>query len=199
LSCHDGQTAVDSIINMPGSGKGLLSQQTTQNGAFLDTWNNAAGPDATRHMGLNSTQLGGIYAVGNGTGSDNIGCISCHSPVTLTSGGNTDFLMALIGTDLRNDHPIGVTFPAPPGSPKPDWNTPVGVQGSSNYFISINNSRMDKNEIRTYDGKVECASCHDPHGVPSAGPGSQFNATFLRKSQSDGGLGSAVCLTCHNK
>jgi hypothetical protein len=31
--------------------------------------------------------------------------------------------------------------------------------------------------------------------VPSAGPGSVFNATFLRISNA----GSAVCLSCHTK
>ena len=33
LSCHDGQTAVDSVINMPGSGRYLASQETTENAA----------------------------------------------------------------------------------------------------------------------------------------------------------------------
>jgi hypothetical protein len=59
--------------------------------------------------------------------------------------------------------------------------------------------RADANEIRLYNTgegyEVECASCHDPHGVPSAGPGSTFNPTFLRINNT----GSAVCLTCHSK
>lgn len=194
LSCHDGQTAVDSIINMPGSGMGLLSQQTTQNTAFLDTWNPPPGvTNSDQHMGLNSTN----NLQGDGTG--NRGCLVCHSETGALGGGLMDFTLVFIGTDLRNDHPIGITFPAPPGSPLPDWNTPAGVKGSSNFFDENSNGRMEKAEIRTYDGKVECASCHDPHGVPSAGAGSVFIPTFLRKSQSTGGLGSAVCLTCHVK
>ena len=218
LSCHDGQTAVDSIINMPTTqvltgtyanshGNGLGSQQTSQNGAFLDSWTNAAGPDATRHMGFNSTQFGATYALGNGTGSDNIGCLSCHSPVTLTSGGNTDFSMAHLGTDLRNDHPIGVTYPAAAiaGTNNEDFNRPAGLTtvGASNYFDENADGKMQKNEIRTYNGRVECASCHDPHGVPS-GVGLQFYPTFLRKKQAadtvgPGAFGSRVCFTCHNK
>jgi hypothetical protein len=219
LSCHDGQTAIDSIINMPGSGMGQISQQTSQNTAFLDTW--AGEPnhvEATQHMGLNSTN----GELGNGTGSatphicapatpgcidmgggiwvgidPGKGCLSCHSDTGSAPGAGSyvNFSMFLIGTDLRNDHPVGVTFPALNG-PGTDWNTPSETQGSSNYFETIANGRMDKEEIRTYEGKVECASCHDPHGVPSAGPGSIFNKTFLRKQNTDG---SAVCLTCHNK
>jgi nitrate reductase cytochrome c-type subunit len=222
LSCHDGQTAVDSIINMPTTqiltggfgtgaakhGNALGTQETTQNGLFLNSWTNKLGPDATRHMGLNSTQLNTTYVLGNGTGTDNIGCLSCHSPVSLTSGGNTDFMMAHLGTDLRNDHPIGVTFPAAAiaGTNNEDFKQPAGLttQGGSNYFDENLDGKMQKNEIRTYDGKVECASCHDPHGVPS-GVGLQFNPTFLRKKQAadvptgPSAIGSRVCFTCHNK
>jgi len=128
------------------------------------------------------------------------GCMTCHSPVGSNSnvgpgGTYVDFRLFNIGTDLRNDHPIGVTFPALNG-PGTDWNTPTETQGTSTYFESIANGRMDKQEIRTYDGRVECASCHDPHGVPNPANGNYFNDTFLRKQNRDG---SAVCLTCHNK
>ena len=222
LSCHDGQTAIDSIINMPGSGMGLVSQATSQNTAFLDTWP-VGGGGATNHMGLNSTN----NVLGNGEGSASlqscagpasptcfpdgsggffafppviipgVGCLSCHSDVGdgAPAGSIVDFRMFNLGTDLRNDHPVGITFPTTNG-PGTDWNTPAGVQGASLYFDNNSNSKMEKDEIRTYNGNVECASCHDPHGVPSAGPGSEFNKTFLRVQNMDG---SAVCLTCHVK
>src|SRR5215203_5593089 len=38
LSCHDGQVAVDSVINMPGSGGYLASQSGAQNDGFLNNW-----------------------------------------------------------------------------------------------------------------------------------------------------------------
>ena len=48
----------------------------------------------------------------------------------------------------------------------------------------------------TGDGfEVECASCHDPHGVPSDGAGSTFNPAFLRVANSE----SNLCLSCHVK
>ena len=226
LSCHDGQTAVDSIVNMPGSGLGNISQQTVadySNGGFLDQWPPSGGGTNT-HVGLNSTD--GVQ--GNGQGSsqgvcsptspgpgwnnvgscgplgfiwvlDGQGCLSCHSDVGSNVPGGAgqivDFRLFNIGTDLRNDHPIGVTFPTTNG-PGTDWNTPANAQGSSMYFMTNDNGRMDKEEIRTYEGKVECASCHDPHGVPNPADGNHFNKTFLRKQNTDG---SAVCLTCHNK
>jgi len=207
LSCHDGQTAVDAIINMPGSGSALATgaqiqaAQTVQDTAFLNLWDNpppgAAGPETTNHRGMNSTN--NVY--GNGTGSDNLGCLTCHSPdgaISQLYGTQVghDMRMANLGTDLRNDHPIGIVFPALNGAGT-DWNTPAGVKGTSQYFDTDPtgvNGRMDKSEIRTYEGRVECASCHDPHGVPGAG--GVFKPTFLRVDNSQG---SATCLTCHNK
>lgn len=198
LSCHDGQTAIDSIINMPGSGMGLVSQETTQNTTFLNSWDNpppGPGGNTTSHRGINSTN----NVLGNGTGSDGRGCLTCHSPVgavtVLLDAGPiaNDMRLFNLGTDLRNDHPIGVTFPVDNGAGT-DWNTPAGVKGTSLYFDTNTNGKMDKAEIRTIEGKVECASCHDPHGVP--GTGGVFKPTFLRI---DNSAGSATCLTCHNK
>lgn len=182
LSCHDGQTAVDSIINMPGSGRYLASQQTTEDTAFLNSWNNSRGPDATAHARMSATE-----------------CLACHSAgAGIVGAGATDFTAFAIGTDLRNDHPVGVRFPATAGAGT-DFNDPSRKEAQLAYFDTNGNQRADKGEIRMYntgDGyEVECASCHDPHGVPSGGPASAFNPTFLRISNA----GSAVCLTCHTK
>ena len=181
LSCHDGQTAVDSVINMPGAGRLLDTQETTENAAFLNSWNNTRGPDATVHARLSSTE-----------------CLSCHSPSGgIPGAGATDFTAFAIGTDLRNDHPVGVRFP--PAGPGTDFRDPGRKETRWAYYDNNANGRADSNEIRLYNSgegyEVECASCHDPHGVPSAGPGSVFNPTFLRVSNA----GSGVCLTCHSK
>ncbi len=214
LSCHDGQTAIDSIINMPGSGRYLASQQTTQNLAFLNSWDNATSGaasapgamDTVGHMGMNSKDKGFGnpppvgYAVGNGTGSDGIGCLSCHSGEGsgAAAGASHDMRLNYIGTDLRNDHPIGVRFPAANGAGT-DWKTPSAA-GTISFFESTTGSvGLDKTDIRLYqtglEARVECASCHDPHGVPSAGVGSDFLPMFLRVDNK----GSSVCFSCHTK
>lgn len=184
LSCHDGQVGVDSIINMPGSGGYKASQASSQDNTFLNTWNNVGGPDATRHIGLNPTP--------------SQGCLACHSGGdNLIGAGATDFTVFAIGTDLRNDHPVGVRFPAI--GPGVDFRATTGTRTGMSWFDNNGNKWPDTNEVRLYDTgegfEVECASCHDPHGVPSAGPGSKFNPTFLRVSNA----GSALCLTCHTK
>ena len=175
LSCHDGQTAQDSIINMPGSGptRYRAEQNVSTSQEFLNSWP-GAGPD-TVHQALNPA-----------------GCLACHGGVAIP--GAPDFRVAFIGTDLTNDHPVGITFPTTNG-PGTDFKTPTGAQGNTTFFDTNSNGGMDKGDVRLYDAKVECASCHDPHGVPSGAPGSTFNLTFMRVANTN----SAVCLTCHAK
>ena len=180
LSCHDGQTAVDAVINMPGSGRHSSTMETSDaNVAFLNSWTNPSGIQPVSHGRIGTE------------------CFVCHAP-SGGAAGATDFSAFVIGTDLRNDHPVGVRFPANAG-PGTDWKDPGRKELRLAYFDDNGNQRADAGEIRLYntgDGyEVECASCHDPHGVPSAGPGSTFNASFLRVNN----IGSAVCLTCHTK
>ncbi|MEO5660014.1 MAG: cytochrome c3 family protein [Polaromonas sp.] len=175
LSCHDGQTAMDSVINMPGSDRYKFSPAnvTKTQLEFLDTW---PGSQPGGHQGLNST-----------------GCLVCHGPAPLP-GVVPDFRVAVIGTDLTNDHPVGITFPTTNGA-NTEFKTPTGTKGNATFFDVNGNGNMDKGDVRLYDAKVECASCHDPHGVPSGGPGTTFNLTFMRLANTN----SAVCLTCHAK
>ena len=175
LSCHDGQQAVDAIMNMPGSGR----YSSTPNNAFLQTWApNPSGLGPFVHVGLKQAE-----------------CLACHSSTAGVVGtGAADFTIAAIGTDLRDDHPVGVRFPTTNGTGT-DWKTPNSNAAGTKFFDEDADGRMEKGEIRLYgaNASVECGSCHDPHGVASSG--SLFNATFLRKSNA----GSAVCLTCHSK
>ncbi|MCB1914173.1 MAG: cytochrome c3 family protein [Rhodocyclaceae bacterium] len=189
LSCHDGQTAVDSVINMPGSGGYAAGQETGQSDAFLNAW-----PDGP----------GGSFFGGHGTLDNSPGalaqfgaCQSCHS----INGDQYDaattpaFDIFFIETDLRNDHPVGLQFPGD----SPDFNGGTVDFGKLRFFDSDGDGRPDPDEVRFYDTgegfEVECASCHDPHGVPSNGPGSTFNPTFLRIANA----GSSLCLSCHIK
>lgn len=200
LSCHDGTISIDSIINMPGSGKYDAAQETTVNTDFLNSWENSAAVHAT---------LGGT------PGSDQE-CTYCHSE----SGGASGFPFEnfVIGVDLRDDHPIGIQFPTSFNAWE-DFRDPTltytTVGGAlMKVFDTNNNGQPDTNEARLYDSgdgpEVECASCHDPHGVPSGADGSTFNPSFLRINNGITGShpgvsgmtsnrGSALCLTCHVK
>ena len=76
-----------------------------------------------------------------------------------------------LGTDLRNDHPIGVTF-------------------STADAAFLSQASIVTAGLRFYgatSNQVECATCHNVH--------SGTNAPFLRRSNT----GSLLCLTCHIK
>lgn len=175
LSCHDGQQAMNTMRNEPGSGTGTMT----------GTWSGTA-------------QTGGILNDTSGKGFPNL------------------------GTDLRNDHPVGIQYGGggvdstthsadgvfggalkDPDFVKPTRETTGG--GKLLWYVDSNTDGIrTKDEIQLYTRVdapkstgvgtisgtqpfVECASCHDPHV--------DNGTTFLRRSNDN----SAVCLACHDK
>jgi len=109
-------------------------------------------------------------------------CLSCHDgtiAIDSFGGSTTASTMisgpGLIGTDLSDDHPVSF-----------DWGHESNTGGSCSQchqshplaFIS---------PLPFFDGRVECATCHDPH----SGPGFDH---MLRMTMT----GSALCLHCHS-
>ncbi len=172
LSCHDGTIAIDAIINMPGPDG--YDETLMLNEAFLDSW---AGDIS--HQPMNSS-----------TGVE--GCTRCHYA---GNGWNIpDLELYTVGPDLSDDHPIGITLPV-----SSEFRVLTGMlPGKMQFFDKDSDNIADNDEIRLYDSgsgyEVECASCHDPHGVMNPN-GDTFISGFLRVSNE----GSAVCLTCHVK
>lgn len=145
LSCHDGTISVDAVLNMPGSG-------------LQWEWYNPGSEGIPAADSFMRKQL-----LFHGDSS----CYTCHQP-----GGPTgvDLSASLITTDLRDDHPVGFTYPVG----KPGLATPPA-------------NGVFPNGVRLINGKVECLSCHQPHDPA--------NRPFLVTSNA----GSALCLTCHLK
>lgn len=216
LSCHDGTIAIDSVINMPGSGRYNSNQEelaTIGDKTWLNTW-----PNRLRDGTPTTSPALGHLEMGIATDdpsnppiqtSQGNKCTTCHNT---SDTGMPDFKGFVLGTDLRNEHAVGILFPVAAG-PGIDFNQPTGVVvGKMRYFDITGpfntNGRPDTNEPRLYetgDGpEVECASCHDPHGVPVNGPGTRFIPSFLRVSNGNAvapfqGASSGLCLTCHDK
>ena len=139
-----------------------------------------------------------INAPGSGLGTGDLGPLGVMPP----------FVAAMLGSDLRNDHPIGVQYGGfDPGSGKidpdfkgageglnsivilgrPRWwvDTSVGTAGTREKTDMILYTRDNGGNDEPF---VECASCHDPH----EGGGSPH---FMRIDNAN----SAVCLACHLK
>ncbi|MBI5170039.1 MAG: cytochrome c3 family protein [Candidatus Eisenbacteria bacterium] len=114
-----------------------------------------------------------------------LACLSCHdgtvgldvivnTPNSYTGGAAVGThmpsnILPNLGTDLRNDHPVSVTY-----DPTADT-----------YFRSA--ASVHAAGLQLYGGKVQCGSCHNPHTAA--------NRPFLRISNA----GSSLCLTCHIK
>ncbi len=113
-----------------------------------------------------------------------------------------------LGTDLTNDHPIGVQyggFGSPPIDP--DFRTSGNglqtafINGQPRWWLDtepIPDGQRQKTDLILYtrvnsagsgvpEPFVECGTCHDPH--------SDANELFLRKLNQN----SAVCTVCHTK
>ncbi|ROR32426.1 cytochrome c3 family protein [Inmirania thermothiophila] len=193
LSCHDGTIAIDSIINMPGPGGYSAAQEATVNDAFLSTWDNGPSYIQAGFIFCGNTPCfhAELGSEGN-PGEEPEKCKECHY------GGNAfglpDFTAFVIGTSLGNDHPVGVRYPDPGVY---DFAPGMVAQGGLRFFDKDGDGRADPDEIRLYDNgsgpRVECASCHDPHGVD--GGGGALIPSFLRVPSD----GSQICLTCHTK
>lgn len=178
-------------------------------------WNKKV-PDASTFTVYSTTTLESPAGT-NTPGANSLICLSCHDGVQsmdsminkpgsggwdttgpsagYTWSGNVSATGVMgagitnIGTNLQNDHPIGVQY-CGGGMTNPStigtcadtaFNTPTVTSGKwrvgSLVLYADAGNRVN----------VECGSCHDPH--------LETNGTFLRISNA----ASAVCLTCHNK
>jgi predicted CXXCH cytochrome family protein len=118
-------------------------------------------------------------------------CLSCHDGTVAVNnfGAVTNATNPLtgsvnLGTNLANDHPIGITYDA----------ALVTADGALNAITNaLTIGAVGKQKVGTiasnmlYGGKVECASCHDVHNTFTA-------STKLVKTTA-----TTICTTCHAK
>jgi hypothetical protein len=215
LTCHDGVTTFDALINRPGKGTGT--------------------PDFFFQMKKTATQSLAFDHFNTDVGAD--GCLnnSCHGqPANQASNFVTSML---IGTDLTDDHPMSIRYRG--GSVASLRTTATVISGinmctqqesdgscqeelvNGNLWSVagfINDTATIDDLLRGSSGgaTIECSSCHDPHYKNLTNPESQFydsynwdggtvtdhsdmniDGLFLRRV--GGNSDSGVCRTCHAK
>lgn len=195
----------------------------------------------TSYNMLGTTSLTGAQAP---VGSVSIACLSCHDgtvamntlinapgsglagDATWTAGtwnagtltlGKIAGTATNIGTDLKNDHPIGIQYGGGPLTTIPAAGTSYSsfrnpdffaassttINGAPVWWVDVagGTTAREKSDMLLYtrtlaiasggtgspEPFVECATCHDPHN--------STNGLFLRSANT----GSKVCLACHNK
>jgi hypothetical protein len=210
LSCHDGVTTFDNLVNRPG--KDL--------GSTANTWTFSEG--GTDYLALtNLTTLPGYDDI---PGDASTGDYALRHSGRLDIGGNGPNALAA-GSGLSDDHPVGVAYAAVPtvASLRPtstvissidlayDLNaTSIGSVDMTQNLWAVAGFISDTATIADLlrGGNVECGSCHDPHFSnasweevettwTSTGDIYEGNGLFLRRVQ--GNSGSGVCRTCHEK
>lgn len=150
------------------------------NRAEYALWNRAApaGPYTMYNAAYSPTM---DMTVGAAPGDASMACLSCHDGTiaydAYTGNPTPDATVMLpanaayVGTDLTNDHPVGVTYD---NTLDTSFNAPGSLALAKLYG--------------TGGDQVECASCHNPHDQDTHG-------SFLIASNA----ASALCTDCHIK
>jgi hypothetical protein len=174
--------------------------------------------DGTQAMDniINAPGPGGVVADGGG----NAGRAFTWTGATVNAAGNLTGGTGLLGTDLSNDHPIGIQYcgggltgagTTVTGTCRDsDFVAPLtqSINANQVFWIETGGAGKQRTDLPLYvrPGEtvatgplVECGSCHDPHvSTGQAGPagtGRVAGETFLRISNAS----SAVCTACHVK
>ncbi len=210
-------------------------QAQSQSAIEAPLWNKGI-PNAATFTTYDSTTIDGTILT---LGSVSIACLSCHDGsqamdvvinapgsrgVVPTVGAELDALAigaigtitgtaGDLGTDLTNDHPIGVQyggFDPGTGQIDPDFAGGANLQtaninGQDVWWLNTTGgpATRDKNDVILYtrlngatpEPFVECGSCHDPHQGAGVGTGAGTAVNFMRIANTS----SDLCLTCHVK
>ena len=121
-------------------------------------------------------------------------CLSCHDGAVAadrSSGGTRSSLIPALKSDentLVNHHPVGMTYDR-------EIATPYGrLFDPATRPVTIGTGEQSRSgtvaSLLLFDGRVECASCHDVHNTFTVG------SKKLVKASTDG---RAICLACHDK
>jgi predicted CXXCH cytochrome family protein len=135
------------MVQSPSPHMGSLICLSCHDGTIaVNSLNNLPGPAAE-----------GIYGTPGGSDLDGVGRLASSSS-------------AFVGTDLSDDHPVGITY---------DSNQ------DSNFYAKTGNDQSYPDKLLSEGLYVECSSCHNAHD--------DTNSNFLIESNEN----SALCLRCH--
>ena len=201
LSCHDGVTTFDSLVNAPGAGGGQIFDGTGSN----EGW--SFYKDAGEGGGPHPNHVMGVIKIGSDLGNDHPVNIVYNEKGSANQAASLRLKTTQISTidlssGLSNTNSLTTYY---------KWMTQnLWANGG---FLDASATIQDL--LRT-DGAsnvdlVECSSCHDPHfsnrsyvdyNVAAGGgltgvDAAEADGVFLRRV--GGNTGSGVCRTCHDK
>lgn len=132
----------------------------------------------------------------NGAAYMSLLCLSCHDgtvtqasfyQVTSGMGGAGSFTAPNIGgtSGLANDHPVDFVYSVALATTDGGLKSPTEGASVRIPYVGTPALPLYKDQPTDVSGRLECATCHNPHN--------DTNDQFLRQANN----GSAMCLNCH--
>ena len=125
-------------------------------------------------------------------------CLSCHDGTVAydnsAAGTTMGTSAAAVGSDgLSNDHPVSITFDTALATLDGALHDPAATD------VTIGSGTDTKTgsiaAVMLSSGQIQCNTCHDVHNKFTVAPVGTASNKLLRVSK----VGSALCLTCHDK
>ncbi|MFQ5442311.1 MAG: hypothetical protein ACE5EB_06260 [Thermodesulfobacteriota bacterium] len=198
LSCHDGVTALDSIVNAPGNG----GVTTPPNSAPSQGWSFFDEGTEISNIGGSGNTIGFSSRVNLGTDLTNdhpVNIVYNEGTAASLRPKSTNIAGIDLTTGLSNTSSLSAYY---------KWMTQNRWANLGFIDTGATIQEMLRTDSTTSD-LVECSSCHDPHfsnktyvdykhdtAGTLTGVG-QADGVFLRRV--GGNTGSGVCRTCHDK
>ena len=118
--------------------------------------------------------------------------------ITITNSAN-------LGTDLTHSHPISLTYDASivgAGPNQDKWlynpDTRTVLTPDNGTFVPGNDMTI-KGFLLGANHALECSSCHDVHNQEGTPFDINSNPKLVKINGTQGGVGSLLCRSCHNK
>jgi len=189
IFCHTPHSANSDLVDADGVKAPIWNRRISNMSAFVLYDESPGTPSSVSlaclscHDGVNAqgrtsaVDAGATHNVINAAGSgltgpnggENPNCGACHPFSRPKGGGLYPATTWQIGADLTDDHPISINYAA-------------SFAHRPGEFLA-----QPINGLKLFNGKVECASCHNVHD--------NANGLFLRTSNTSSG----VCKSCHVK
>ena len=157
----------------------------------LPLWNRAYSATKTYTPYLAANLQSGHAVLASNFSPGTRACLSCHdgsmtdvsivyfnNQMDISTGALSVVGLDVLGTDLSNDHPIGMLYASP------QMITPGQYKAKPTTLPFFTSAGVVDNAA----GFMQCSSCHEVHN--------QFNATFILRQSNQG---SQLCLLCHDK
>lgn len=199
----------------PNSVCGPCHQPHHADSTIVPLWGHTTSQGPWRMYNTNNVPISRMRAIPSPTPTGvSLGCLSCHDGTVAVNSyggaiqGGTAITVtnrANLGTDLTHTHPISFTYDANlvgtgPGQDRFLYNpdTTQVLTPSSGTFVPGNDMTVS-GFLLTANHKVECSSCHDVHNQEGTPYSITTNPKLVKILGTQGGRGSLLCRSCHNK